>query len=118
LFDIIERGLYQGDFARPWRSPMSFVTASPAWWRLRAVRTPENLIAALRTTGVPRELLDGHYVNLGIGIPTPMTNYIPAGIKVVLQSVIGMHRATPGRERNGGAFEDLGAIPFSAWCNA
>jgi 3-oxoacid CoA-transferase subunit B len=39
---------------------------------------------------IAKELQDGYYVNLGIGIPTLVANYVPPGIEVILQSENGM----------------------------
>ncbi len=39
---------------------------------------------------IAQELKDGYYVNLGIGIPTLVANYVPEGIEVTLQSENGL----------------------------
>ena len=39
---------------------------------------------------IAQELQDGYYVNLGIGIPTLVANYVPTGINVILQSENGL----------------------------
>jgi len=48
---------------------------------------------------IAKELKDGYYVNLGIGIPTLVANYIPSGIKVVLQSENGLLASAHFRRR-------------------
>ncbi len=58
---------------------------------------PKELIARR----IAKEIKDGFYVNLGIGIPTSVADYVPAGIDVVLESengMLGMGPA-PGADR-------------------
>jgi 3-oxoacid CoA-transferase subunit B len=52
------------------------------------VTAPEKRERIVRRAAL--ELQDGFYVNLGIGIPTLVANYVPPGVQVVLQSENGM----------------------------
>src|SRR5213078_4447491 len=50
-----------------------------------ATAKKENPIRELMAKRAAQELRDGYYVNLGIGIPTLVANYIPEGMNVTLQ---------------------------------
>src|SRR5579859_2703472 len=59
--------------------------AAPTTEKQKDVEKRERIVKR-----IAHELKDGYYVNLGIGVPTLVSNYIPPGIEVVLQSENGM----------------------------
>jgi 3-oxoacid CoA-transferase len=70
---------------RSYEKRIEFRTVSGA-----AASKKDSPIRELMAKRAAQELRDGYYVNLGIGIPTLVANYIPSEIKVTLQSENGL----------------------------
>lgn len=69
---------------------ISIPTSTTKEEKATAVSTAKGLDKNQIAKRIAREIKDGDYVNLGIGIPTLVANYIPENISVVLQSENGL----------------------------
>ena len=74
----------------PWCAPTSSTARSV---RRRSMAVTRRQIIAARAG---QELKDGQIINLGIGLPTLVANYVPEGVDVVIQTENGAHRRRPG----------------------
>lgn len=65
---------------------------------------------------VALEFQDGNYVNLGIGMPTEVVNYLPEGVNIFLEAELGMLGAgpTPAPGTEDWHIQDAGGKPVSA----
>ena len=73
----------------------------------------KNQIKATIAARVAKELKDGDVVNLGIGIPTLVPNYLPEGVKLTLHAELGCVGAGPKPEEADPYIVDAGGQPSS-----
>ena len=73
----------------------------------------KNQIKSTIAARVAKELKDGDVVNLGIGIPTLVPNYLPEGVKLTLHAELGCVGAGPKPEEADPYIVDAGGSPSS-----
>ncbi len=76
----------------------------------------KKLVREIIAKRVAKELNDGDVVNLGIGLPTEVANYVPKDIDVIFQSENGLIGVGPTPEENKGEKDlvNAGGMPISA----